>query len=303
MNDSSTSNATVQSPSVAPLYFADKNSGSPEYPLSSLPAELVRHCLTSYSDWGDLAKLSTLKREWKNTMYDAAAHGGHEATWALAQALLEGTHGLERNPTQAMKLLKELAGVHMTNDGAVATTTTETKPFAPAMKCIADCYLTGNGVHEADAAAGVRWLEAAFQVGSDVDAAHKLALLYEYGENGVDIDVFVAADWFYNAAKAGHVEAMAEYAMCCELGCGREQSDEEALEWYTKAANAGHTTAKFSVGEAFEEARGVPQSDEEACLWYYRAAVEGDEDSKKALRRLQDIARIVLPGVMGILNA
>jgi TPR repeat protein len=299
MTDSST---TSQIPSVAPLYFAEKNGNDPDSSLSQLPAELLRHCLTSYADWGDLAKLSTIKKEWKNTMYDAAAHGGHEATWELAQALLEGTHGLERNPTQAMTLLKQLAGVEMTEEGTV-TTIVESEPFAPAMKCIADCYLTGNGVEKADAALGVKWLKTAFEVADDSEAAHKLALLYEYGEHDVEIDVFAAADWFLNAAKLGHVEACAEYAMCCELGCGREQSDEEALDWYTRAANMGHVTAKFSVGEAFEEARGVPQSDQEACLWYYKAAVEGDEDSKKALRRLEDIARIVLPGVMGILNA
>ena len=59
----------------------------------------------------------------------------------------------------------------------------------------------------------------------------------------------------------------------------------------------GNTTAKYSVGEAFEEARGVPQSDEEACLWYYKAALDGCTDSKFALRRLEAIARIVVPGV------
>jgi TPR repeat protein len=55
------------------------------------------------------------------------------------------------------------------------------------------------------------------------------------------------------------------------------------------------------VGEIFEEARGVPQSDEEACIWYYRAAIEGDEDSRQALRRLEGIARIVVPGVAKLL--
>ena len=92
-------------------------------------------------------------------------------------------------------------------------------------------------------------------------------------------------------------------AMCYELGCGVEQSDERALDWYMRAANQGHLTAKFAVGEAFEEARGVPQSDEEACLWYYKAAVEGDEDSRRALRRLEDVARIILPGVGRLLDA
>ena len=115
-----TDTSATKTPCVAPLYFADKNSGNAESPLVQLPAELLRHCLTSYADWGDLAKLASLKNEWKNVMYDAAAHGGHEATWELAQALLEGTHGLERNPTQAMNLLKQLAGIEMTEDGAVA---------------------------------------------------------------------------------------------------------------------------------------------------------------------------------------
>ena len=95
---------------------------------------------------------------------------------------------------------------------------------------------------------------------------------------------------------------MVELGLCYELGCGKEQSDEKALEWYMKAADHGHVTAKFSLGEAFEEARGVPQSDEEACLWYYRAALGGDEDSKNALRRLREVARIVVPGAMGLLN-
>lgn len=286
-------------PSVSPLYFTDKTGGSnTESALCSLPAESLANCLTEYADWGDLAKLACVKQSWKNIMYDAAT--SHDANWALAQALLKGTNGLEENPAKAMTVLKQLAGVEVSNDGVVTTSQT---PFAPAMSLLARCYLTGNGVKEPDATTGVRWLEAAFGIGNDVEAAHELALLHEYGEHNVEIDVYMAAEWFYKAAKGGHVEAQAEYAMCCELGCGREQSDEEALEWYMRAANQGHTTAKYSVGEAFEEARGVPQSDEEACLWYYKAAVEGDEDSKKALRRLHDIARIVVPGVMSILNA
>ena len=56
------------------------------------------------------------------------------------------------------------------------------------------------------------------------------------------------------------------------------------------------------MGEIFEEARGVPQSDSEAVLWYYKAALMGDDDSKRALFRLNDIARIVLPGFINTLN-
>jgi len=173
--------------------------------------------------------------------------------------------------------------------------------FTPAIRQIADSYFYGSGV-EQDSNLGLAWLQAAYELGNDVDAAHETAQIYEYARHGIQVDVNAAFQWFEKAAESGHVEAMTELGLCYELACGVEQSDEQALEWYTKAANLGHVTAKFSVGEAFEEARGVPQSDEEACLWYYRAALSGDEDSKTALRRLYDIARIVVPGVAEILN-
>ena len=95
---------------------------------------------------------------------------------------------------------------------------------------------------------------------------------------------------------------MAELALCYELGCGVDRSDEEALDWYTKAANAGHSASHYSVGEHFEEARGVNMDHEEACLWYYRAAVLGEEDGVGGLRRLADVARRVLPQAEEVMN-
>lgn len=232
-------------------------------------------------------------------MYDAA-NRSPEAKWELAEALLEGSAGLKANPVKAMQLFKELAE--------------EKNEFvARAMKRIAKLYLNGYGketagtecrdgnIVEQDVEAGLSWMERSHLAG-DAEAAHDLALIYEYGHYNVDIDVVEAFEWFSKAANAGHIEAMAELGLCYELGCGVEQSDEKALDWYMKAAEKGHNSAKYSIGEAFEEARGVPQSDEEACLWYYKAAVEGCEDSRKALRRLEDIARIVVPGARALLD-
>jgi TPR repeat protein len=291
-------------PSLPPLYFQgkvhEKEVNVEETPsLTNLPSELMK-LVADYADWGDLAKLSAVQTSWKNLIDDAANYGGHASKWDLAEALLEGTNGLERNPARAIHLLKDLSGINDDNIEEFSCQPNK-QPFAPAMSRLSQCYLTGKGV-EKNTQAGVNWLKAAYEHSDCAESAHKLACMYEYAEHGVACDVYAAAEWFKKAAELDHIEGMAEYAMCCELGCGREQSDEEALEWYMKAANAGHVTAKFSVGEAFEEARGVPQSDEEACLWYYKAAVEGDEDSKKALRRLHDIARIVVPGVGGLLN-
>lgn len=318
--------STTTIPSLPPLYFLstaaaaaeekefsfcssdEKNSSSSSHSnaLDDLPAETLQHCLTAYADWGDLAKVASLQRSFSTILRDAAEYGGHDSKWSLACGLLDGTHGLEANASLAIEYLIELTGVTLSLNGSDsdsdAQITSDTVCFAPAARKLATCYLNGNGVAQ-DNDRGIQWLKVAYTAGSDLDAAYELGTIYEYGHHDVDIDVKAAAEYFLKAAKGGHTEGMAEYALCCELGCGVEQSDEEALEWYTKAAEAGHVTAKYSVGEIFEEARGVPQSDSEACLWYFKAAVDGCMDSKKALRRLHDIARIVLPGWEGLLNA
>mmetsp|Transcript_9561 Transcript_9561/g.14028 ORF Transcript_9561/g.14028 Transcript_9561/m.14028 type:complete len:316 (-) Transcript_9561:251-1198(-) len=308
-NNEQMSTSTMKIPNVETLYFTNRQQEQCENSsfsqLSNLPAELLHMCLVEYSDWGELAKISNVQSSWSTLLRDAAEK---EGKWELAEAMLHGTNGMATNPAGALTLYRELAGDIVVSeneeDGSIKIVTnndTTTSLSAPAMKRISQCYLEGMGV-ETDTAEGVRWLSAAHEHASDIEAAHDLALIYEYGKHDVEIDVYRAADYFLKAAEGGHVEAMAEYAMCCELGAGTDQDDTAALDWYMKAANAGHVTAKYSVAEIFEEARGVPQSDSEACLWYYRAAVCGDEDSKKALRRLYDVARIVIPGLATILE-
>jgi len=210
---------------------------------------------------------------------------------------MDGLHGLQTNSTLAMKLLHQLAGVnilHVDDDEHISDSSIKYQKFSdnlfpPAMKRLGECYLLQNNTCE-----GLVWLQAAYELGKDLQAAYELGTIYENGKFNFEIDVYLATKWYKKAAEGGHVEGMAEYAICCELGCGRDQNHEEALEWYMKAAHKGHVTANFSVGEAFEEARGVPQSDSDACLWYYKAAVQGDDGSIAALRRLRDIARIVV---------
>lgn len=326
----------IGSPSLPTLYF--EASSAPltcsEASLATLPSELLHACLASYADWGDLAKLSSVQKSWSNTVADAVAHGGSESRWDLANLLLgeedaAKERGLIRNPVVGVKHLQILAKVdytaleeeeeteeqdsHASDDDDAAdftetwnsdtTNDDETSRYlAPAMRALADCHLTGTGT-PASSSLGLSILRHAHSTLHSVDAAHDLALIHEYSLHNVPVDVVKAFKWFSSAAKGGHVAAMAELALCYELGCGVDPSDEDALEWYVRAAERGCASSQFSVGEIYEEARGVPQSDEEACLWYHRALLEGGcEDAKKALRRLEDIARIVLPGVAGILR-
>jgi TPR repeat protein len=291
-------------PILSPLYFDGYRApqaahATIEEQVPELPAELISLCFAKFANWGDLAKLACVQKSWSNILVDATEHSP-DSKWELANALLVGSCGLEKNAERSVNILKELAHVKIENE--IPKKVKENgKCYTPALRLIAECYFEGAGVRK-ESKLGLAWLKAAFHLGNDVDAAHEIALTYEYGHHGVENDVIAAALWFKEAAEEGHIEAMSELGLCYELGCGVEQNDEEALDWYTKAANLGHIISKFSVGEAFEEARGVPQSDEEACMWYYRAALAGDEDSKKSLRRLYDIARIVVPGVTDLLH-
>jgi TPR repeat protein len=302
-------------PSLPPLYFADmdEENSNPSFAIEPLPSEVLCN-ITSFLDWGDYARLSVTNSSFKSIMHDAATLSDQK--WDLAMALLNGTNGLEQNPKLAIKYLHDLAGVQVTKetfdakyepmveseDGENESIVSIKKNHSTiAMKKLAGCYLEGNGVQK-NRTLGMAWLKSAHCHG-DIEAAYETATIYEYRKYGVEVDIYNAAEWFLGAANAGHLESMAEYAMCLELGCGVEQSDDQALDWYTKAAEMGHAVSSFSVGEMFEEARGgLPQSDTEAVLWYYKAAMMGDEDSKKALYRLNEIARIVIPGWAATLN-
>ena len=272
-------------PNISPLYFVRNSVKTPikKNDFSSLPSELEVLALTTYMGWGDLSKLCTVQKSWSNLLEDSASYKcGPEGKWELALSLLEGKNGLSYHPARAIRYLEEPSTKHR---------------HAPAMSRLALCYLTGSGVPK-DIEVGVKWLSEAAVAGNHT-SAHELGCIYEHGRYGVEIDVNQAAKWFLHAAEQGLPESMAEYALCRELGCGVEQNDSEALKYYVLAAEAGHIESNFSVGEHFEAARGVPQSDSEACIWYYRGALGGDEDSVAALKRLEDIARIVLPPQWG----
>jgi hypothetical protein len=197
-----------QLPTLPPLYFNEKGASLSTTSFQNndavleLPIEVLHQCLTAFADWGDLAKLACVQSNWSQALYDAAETSAH-SKWELAQALLQGTHGLRANPTQAMQLLLELANIPVdaVTNMPLPQDSTEAG-FAPAMKQISQCYFTGMGVAAIDNVLGLAWLKAAHTAAGDVGAAHEVALVYEYGQYGVENDIAKAAEWFHMAADA-----------------------------------------------------------------------------------------------------
>eukprot|EP00984_Skeletonema_dohrnii_P023657 scaffold12756_cov117-Skeletonema_dohrnii-CCMP3373.AAC.7 len=334
-------------PSLPTLYFDQEGSSEKQDALKSLPSEIVNN-VSSFLDWGDLARLACVQSSWKNVVADAAEFGGREATWELTTCLLGGeklqeeektdnvlylahsfnTRGLQTNEPLAVKYLTQMAGVPVDESQLpkIAASTEiehECNSILPtdwkssvdstnvdgadeeALLLLARCHLDGTGLDSPNPELALYYLQAAYHMTKSVKAAHTLALIYEYPQqsnNLVPIDVYAAFEWFKAAAEGGCVPSMAELALCYELGCGVTQSDENALDWYMKAAAAGCSSAHFSVGEHYEEGRSVRLDHEEACIWYHRAAVMGEEDGVRGLRRLEEVARRVLPNLGDILN-
>ena len=191
----------------------------------TLSSELLHQCLTAYADYGDLAKLATVQRGWRHMLSDAVA-AEPRYQWDLACALASGEGGLQPNVAGAVRLWRDLvvestrtAQPHVVTidpvtqgpvcDDAVATTgdanasvpaaAAEDLAYATrAMKKLSFLHLDGTlqptaaSDNEKDLLSsqkvGMQWLECAFTVGRDTDAAHEMALLYEYGRYGVSTD-------------------------------------------------------------------------------------------------------------------
>ena len=218
----------------------------------------------------------------------------------------KNNRGLQKNEALSIKYLALLSGVEVSqsheeqsksllpSDIDNSSDNNNTVADEAALLQLAECHLSGTGLSQPNPTAALQYLTKAYHLTNSVASAHKLALIYEYptqSNNLIPIDVVAAFQWFKAASEKGHVSSMAELALCYELGCGVEASDDEALDWYRKAANLGHSASHYSVGEHFEEARGVNMDHEEACLWYYRGALLGCSDGIGGLRRLENVAR------------
>lgn len=88
-----------------------------------------------------------------------------------------------------------------------------------------------------------RWLP--FAEKGDVDAQHRLGLLYE-GVMGAEPDYAKAAHWYGEAAKAGHRESIYALSVLYEKGLGVERDLLKALNLYRQASGIENDSLMLS---------------------------------------------------------
>lgn len=123
------------------------------------------------------------------------------------------------------------------------------------------------------------------------EAQFQLGELYHKGL-GVDLNTRRAADWYFQAATQGHLDALHhlkdlaeqgdasiqyDLARLYALGLGVSRDDAAAAEWFTQSAEQKHTPAQAKLGELYALGKGVKQSYAQAADWYRQAAISAGE--------------------------
>jgi len=142
----------------------------------------------------------------------------------------------------------------------------------------------------------------------DAESRFALALLYEYGEQGVGRDPEKAVALFLQAGQAGMPAACLYLGIKYENGSGVVRDPVVASNWYGCAARKGWAMAQFFLAELYKKGKGVGQDNCLALAWYGLAEEQGYPGAKEAVAQLgqemsgadQDRAASLRPGLLGL---
>lgn len=164
---------------------------------------------------------------------------------------------------------------------------------------LADCYRYGNGCNK-DISEALMWYGIAVDEYTDSMSAYRLAELYYYGADGIEIDTDLANHYFKTAYlqfrdeiknsqyfhalennsenldyydKVNREDAYKEYLIgrMYMNGQGLEQDYDKAYYSFKLSAINGYTHANYYIGNMYYYGLGFEQSFEKAAEYYYRA--------------------------------
>lgn len=127
---------------------------------------------------------------------------------------------------------------------------------------------------------GIKWLERALNVATELTAAAPYELGRIYQEGFLDIllkDEKYALELYAQAAALGHVESSAILGRCYEVGEIVPQEANLSIHYYTKAALGGHPESMLAMCAWYLVGAepNLPKDDQEAFEWAKRAAMCG----------------------------
>ncbi|MBR9920041.1 MAG: sel1 repeat family protein [Bacteroidetes bacterium] len=116
-----------------------------------------------------------------------------------------------------------------------------------------------------------------FSYGADANdpiGQFNLAIMFEKGLGGREIDYLQASEWYRESATAGYTPAKYRLGLFYDYIWTDKLDHMRALSWYRQGAEAGDPKAKYCMGVMYRHGRGVNFNDDEAVELYRQAANE-----------------------------
>lgn len=140
---------------------------------------------------------------------------------------------------------------------------------------------------------GIKWLERALNVASELTAAAPYELGRIYQEGFLDIllkDEKYALELYAQAAALGHVESAAILGRCYEVGEIVPQEANLSIHYYTTAALGGHPDSMLAMCAWYlvGSEPNLPKDDQEAFEWAKRAAMCGSAKAQFTVANFYD---------------
>ena len=155
----------------------------------------------------------------------------------------------------------------------------------PAIRELAEVYMSGNSYIEADHAMAIMWYEKLTDI--DDDTAVKLANYYLDGNgcpSGPESDEKAFNLLKETAAKYENASAYNNLGWMYKTGRGCEAPDyETALPYFKKAAELGCRRAFYHLGDMYEHGLGVAIDLNAAKSFYHQGAELGDKKCRERI--------------------
>lgn len=149
------------------------------------------------------------------------------------------------------------------------------KDYPPAQYALGQMYYFGQDCEKNDAEA-LYWILKAADKLDDSDVYVVLAMIYRESDDDNVRDENKAFQFAQRAAEMGDENAYNLLGTFYEMGCGVEQSYEQAIRYYKLAAENGVELAYLSIGAFYQAGIAVPKDDKKAVEYFQYGANAGN---------------------------
>ena len=171
----------------------------------------------------------------------AAMSGDPSAQFNFAICYVDGVHGVDADPAEAVKWLRLAAQ----------------QRHGEALSLLGVCCRDGFGTGAPDKDEALQYFRASAEMGVPSGQRRLGSALMDLSRSDCPEDV-EAAQWFRAAAEQGDAEALCWLGACHAEGRGVPRDSSAAVQLYHRAAEEGLARAQYNLGTCYAEGIGVP---------------------------------------------